>query len=127
MPDYRFITNLLYEPKGTHDSSKTYRIKDTVTSSDGSMVYFALQNVPAGIALTNTTYWMNQINLSNVRSEMIEATDAANAAAEDASQLSGQVEQLSEDVDRLSEEMSDVSERTPFVVNENNELCMEVE
>ena len=31
------------------------------------------------------------------------------------------------EIDRLSEEMSDISERTPFVVNENNELCMEVE
>lgn len=84
MPDYRLITNLLYEPKGMHDPSKTYKIKDTVTSSDGSMVYFALKDVPAGIALTNTAYWINQIDLSNVRSEMLEATDAAHAAADKA-------------------------------------------
>ena len=61
---YKLLTNLLFEPRGKHNPSLTYNIKDTVMSEDGSKVYFALDNVPAGIPLTDTNYWMLQMDLS---------------------------------------------------------------
>ena len=64
----KFLTNLIFEPQGKHDSSLPYNIKDTVMSADGSKVYFALQDVPAGVALSNTDYWMLQIDLSGTKS-----------------------------------------------------------
>lgn len=72
-----FLTNLLFEPKGKHDPNKTYTIKDTVMSADASKVYFALQDVPAGISLDNTDYWILQIDLSASKNAM--DTAAANA------------------------------------------------
>lgn len=64
----KLLTNLIFEPKGKHNSSLAYNIKDTVMSADGSKVYFALQDVPAGTALSNTDYWMLQIDLSGTKS-----------------------------------------------------------
>ena len=104
----KLLTKLLFEPKGKHDPTQAYTIKDTVMSADGSQVYFALQNVPVGIQLNNTEYWILQIDLSETKADMEAATDAANAAAEDASQLSGQVEQISGDVAQLTEEIGNV-------------------
>ena len=74
---YKLLTNLLFEPRGKHNPSLTYNIKDTVMSEDGSKVYFALDNVPAGIPLTDTNYWMLQIDLSASKAAM--DTAAANA------------------------------------------------
>lgn len=74
---YKLLTNLLFEPRGKHNPSLTYNIKDTVVSEDGSKVYFALDNVPAGIPLTDTNYWMLQIDLSASKNAMDVA--AANA------------------------------------------------
>ena len=82
MPEYRKIIDLLYEPKGVHDSSKAYKIKDTVTSVDASMVYFALQDVPAGISLSNTDYWIKQIDLSASKNAMDNATANAKSQTE---------------------------------------------
>ena len=74
---YKLLTNLLFEPRGKHDPSLTYNIKDTVMSEDGSKVYFALDNVPAGIPLTDTNYWMLQIDLSASKNAMdVAATNA---------------------------------------------------
>ena len=80
----RLLTNLIFEPKGKHDPTQAYTIKDTVMSTDGSRVYFALQDVPAGVELTDTAYWKLQIDLSATKSDMESATDAANKAAEKA-------------------------------------------
>ena len=69
----KLLTNLIFEPKGKHDPSLAYSIKDTVMSPDGSKVYFALQDVPAGIALDNEDYWKLQIDLSSSKSAMDQA------------------------------------------------------
>ena len=66
----KLLTNLIFEPKGMHNPALAYNIKDTVMSADGSRVYFALQDVPAGTALSNSDYWKLQIDLSNTKSEM---------------------------------------------------------
>ena len=66
----KLLTNLIFEPKGKHDLSLAYAVKDTVMSADGSQVYFALQDVPAGIPLSNAAYWKLQIDLSASKSAM---------------------------------------------------------
>ena len=43
-------------PRGVYDATATYEFLDIVTSNGSS--YMALQNVPVGTAVTNTTYWM---------------------------------------------------------------------
>lgn len=72
----KLLTNLIFEPKGVHDPALTYSIKDTVMSPDGSKVYFALRDVPSGIALTDEDYWMLQIDLSSSKNAMDEAVAA---------------------------------------------------
>lgn len=69
----RLLTNLLFEPKGMHNQNAAYNIKDTVMSGDGSRVYFAIQDVPAGIPLNDSNYWKLQIDLSSSKSAMDQA------------------------------------------------------
>ena len=77
----KLLTNLLFKPKGKHDPALTYSIKDTVMSADGSRVYFALRDVPAGIALSDEEYWKLQIDLSASKTSMDNAVaDFANYA-----------------------------------------------
>ena len=71
----KLLTNLIFEPKGLHDPAQPYNIKDTVMSADGSRVYFALQDVPAGIHLTDEAYWKLQIDLSETKAKMEEAAN----------------------------------------------------
>lgn len=73
MATYQKITSLLFKPQGVHNAAVDYSVMDVVTSPDKSRVYFALQNVPAGIALTNEEYWQLQIDLSSSKSAMDEA------------------------------------------------------
>ena len=73
MATYQKITSLLFKPQGVHNAAVDYSVMDVVTSPDKSRVYFAVQNVPAGIALTNTEYWQLQIDLSSSKSAMDEA------------------------------------------------------
>ena len=101
----KLLTNLIFEPKGKHDPALAYTIKDTVMSADGSKVYFALRDVPSGIALTDEDYWMLQIDLSTTKVDMELATAAANAAAETANTAAANVR---EDVDRLTEENAEL-------------------
>ena len=102
----KLLANLLFEPKGKHDPTQAYTIKDTVMSADGSQVYFALQDVPVGVELTDTDYWKLQIDLSTTKADMESATAAANAAAETANTAAANVR---EDVDRLTEEIDKIA------------------
>lgn len=84
----KLLTNLIFEPKGMHDPALAYSIKDTVMSPDGSRVYFALQDVPAGTPLSNEACWKLQIDLSACKNAM----DAALASFTDsAGQLRGKL------------------------------------
>lgn len=49
--------------RGDYNSASTYEIQDTV-SYNGSL-YIAKQNVPAGTAPTNTTYWSKAVDAQN--------------------------------------------------------------
>lgn len=92
----KFLTNLIFEPQGKHDSSLAYNIKDTVMSADGSKVYFALQDVPAGTALSNTDYWMLQIDLSSTKSAMEDALASfGNYAKEIGTRVKGETAMVS--------------------------------
>lgn len=64
---YKLLTNLLFEPKGKHDPDLTYNIKDTVMSADGRCVYFALKDVPVGIALDDVEYWIKMLDVSDIQ------------------------------------------------------------
>lgn len=44
-------------PAGVHTTSIAYSKGDLVQNSTGDATYIAKQNVPSGIALTNTVYW----------------------------------------------------------------------
>lgn len=83
------IVNLIFEPKGKYDPALTYNIKDTVTNEDGSRVYFALQDVPAGTPLDNEEYWKLQIDMAATKEAMDAATARAEAAAERAENAAG--------------------------------------
>lgn len=72
----KLLTNLIFEPKGKHDPSLAYTIKDTVMSADGSKVYFAVQDVPANTPLTDEDYWKLQIDLSGSKHALDEAAAA---------------------------------------------------
>lgn len=96
--EYRKIVDLIFEPQGKHDPAVSYKIKDTVMSADGSQVYFAIQDVPAGVALTNTSYWKKQIDLAASKSAM------DNAAANAKTQTDNVIASAQERVDDLVEE-----------------------
>ena len=67
------IVNLIFEPKGKHNPELAYNIKDTVMDTDGSRVYFALQDVPAGIELDDEEYWKLQIDVSETKNMLDDA------------------------------------------------------
>lgn len=47
-------------PKGSWDGTKTYEFLDIVKCGGGS--YIARQDVPIGIAITNTEYWVSLVD-----------------------------------------------------------------
>lgn len=49
--------------KGTWSNTTAYEVLDAVTGPDG--LYVAKQEVPAGTALSNTTYWQPALTTSN--------------------------------------------------------------
>lgn len=108
MPDYRKITNLIFEPKGIHDPTKTYTIKDTVTSSDRSKVYFAIKDVPTGIPLTNTNYWILQIDLSASKNAM--DTAAANARTQTDATISSANARVEDMIDKAADAVTSVAD-----------------
>jgi len=59
----KFLTSLVYEPRGMHDPALAYNIRDTVMAAGGSRVYFALRDVPAGTPLSDESCWMLMIDL----------------------------------------------------------------
>lgn len=60
-------------PKGVYNSSTAYEILDIVSNTEQTISYIAKQAVPAGTALTNTTYWA-------VIADVTEALENADAA-----------------------------------------------
>ena len=65
MAEWETAGKVRMTPKGTYDSSVPYEILDIVRNTDGNKVYIAKQDVPAVTPLTNTTYWVNLLDLSD--------------------------------------------------------------
>lgn len=120
MEGYTKIGRIRPNYTGTWNAETAYTVLEMVKNEAGTASYIAKQDVPAGTPLTDEAYWAMVLDAGDVIAAAEQATADANKAAQEYAELDGRVNQL-------SEEMSDVSERTPFAVNENNELCMEVE
>ena len=65
MPTWDIIGKIRMTPKGTHDSTIEYQRLDLVNNSDKNKYYIAKQDVPTGISLNNTTYWINILDVSD--------------------------------------------------------------
>jgi len=86
--------------KGTWNASTAYTALEMVKSTDGRKTYIALKNVPAGTALTNTSYWASVLDVSDV----IEAVEAATSDARAAeSRLDEKLELTSTDLERMTD------------------------
>lgn len=57
MSDLKFLTRIKPLPCGKHDPAKTYAINSIVMSENGAAAYLSVQDVPAGIEITNADYW----------------------------------------------------------------------
>lgn len=79
---YHKITNLFFEPQGVHDPQEAYSIMDVVTSEDGSTAYAALQDVPAGTSLDDTSYWRKVIDVSETKKAMDDSLSMFSGNAE---------------------------------------------
>lgn len=89
--------------RGTWSSEKSYEILDVVSNADSTAVYMAKQNVPAGTAVTNNSYWDKFLTVEDIGNR------------------------IQDDIDQLHTDLEILSKRTPFIVNDKYELCMEVE
>lgn len=52
-------------PKGTHNPAVTYERLDMVNNNDKNKYYIAKQDVPINTALSDTTYWINILDVSD--------------------------------------------------------------
>ena len=69
-------------PKGMWSSSKSYVRLDIVTSSDGCKGYIAKKDVPAGIQLSDSSYWQQILDVSGIVSAAREAAAEANSISD---------------------------------------------
>lgn len=55
---YTAIGRIRPRARGVHSVTSTYTVMDLVRNSSGTIAYMAIKDVPAGIALTNASYWV---------------------------------------------------------------------
>lgn len=65
MPTWDTIGKVRMTPKGTHNPAVTYSRLDMVSNGDKNKYYIAKQDVPINVALSNTTYWINILDVSD--------------------------------------------------------------
>ena len=65
MPTWDTIGKVRMTPKGAFNSSSTYEILDVVNNSDMNKLYIAKQAVPANSSLSDTTYWIKILDVSD--------------------------------------------------------------
>lgn len=65
MPNWVTAGKVRMTPKGVWSNSIDYTVLDCVSNSTKTTYYVAVQNVPAGVALTNTDYWQVMISTSS--------------------------------------------------------------
>lgn len=64
---YTEIGRIRPRMRGAHSTSASYLVMDLVRNSGGTIAYMAVKDVPAGIALTNTEYWVVFADVSSLR------------------------------------------------------------
>lgn len=65
MAEWKTAGKVRMVPKGTWNSNTAYLILDCVSNQEGTAYYVAKSDVPAGTALTNTTYWDSIANMTS--------------------------------------------------------------
>lgn len=65
MPTWDTIGKVRMTPKGTHDPTVVYNRLDLVNNNDKNKYYIAKQDVPINTALSDTTYWINVLDVSD--------------------------------------------------------------
>lgn len=63
---YTQIGRIRVRNRGVHSTSNKYEVMDLVTNASGDIAYMAIKNVPTGMALTNTTYWIKFLDVSSL-------------------------------------------------------------
>lgn len=66
MAEWKTAGKVRTTPKGAWNSSTAYQVLDMVTNSDCTKCYIANKAVPAGTALTNTSYWTVVLDATNI-------------------------------------------------------------
>lgn len=108
-----FLTNLKFEPKGTHNPAQAYSVMDVVISADGSIAYAAVKDVPAGTALSsNGGYWVKLLDLSALKdgipAEKIE--EAVNAYLEENPVSGGATQEQAAQIEQNKQDIADLKE-----------------
>ena len=80
MSDLKFLTRIKPLPCGKHDPAKTYAINSIVMSENGSAAYLSVQDVPAGIEITNADYWTVFTDVSAALDTLTSAVRSAQTA-----------------------------------------------
>lgn len=63
---YTSVGRIRPRARGSHNAASTYSVLDIATNAAGTIAYMAVRNVPAGIAITNTAYWVEFANVSDL-------------------------------------------------------------
>lgn len=79
--NYKIIGRVSPVYQGIWSSTATYKRLDIVSNDDKTVAYIARQDVPAGAALTDTSYWSVVLDVSQVLASVENAADDARAAA----------------------------------------------
>lgn len=61
---YTQIGRIRPRNRGVHSTTTSYQVMDLVSNAAGDIAYMAIKNVPTGMALTNTTYWIKFLDVS---------------------------------------------------------------
>lgn len=93
---YTVIGRIRPRPMGAWNAETEYEALDVVMQPDGASAFMAVQNVPAGIALAQSDYWLPIVNINAAVDAAKEATDAARQAAAE----------VKEDVDQLKDDLN---------------------
>lgn len=82
--------------KGAWSRQLSYLILDVVTDAATASAYAALKNVPAGVLLTNSDYWVPVIDGSDILKTIESARTAADAANDNALAVQQQLRQVAD-------------------------------
>lgn len=80
MGELRFLTRITPLPCGVHDAATAYAINSLVMAPSGAAAYLSVQDVPAGIELTDTDYWTVHTDITPALDTLTAAVNSAQTA-----------------------------------------------